>query len=111
MDMHALTWTAAMTATRKRIEMRRLRHVLKLFAADTIVHNFSHMDAAFLTDQLPQTDETAPRPMGGPIVPTPDMFNWIRARCVTALAILKDGVSRENEVMFQQIAESLAAHG
>ncbi len=96
--MSAFTWSIGITvgaiatlALLKRTEINRLRHVLKLFSAETVVQNFSHMDAAFVTEHLPETDETVSLPMGDPIVPTPDMFNWIAARNVTALVILKDG--------------------
>ena len=96
--MHPLTLTAAITAGAiataaviKRTEIKRLRHVLKLFSAETIVHNFSHMDAAFVTDHLPAASKVTTLPEGAPMPLTPAMQDWITARNVTALVILKDG--------------------
>jgi CubicO group peptidase (beta-lactamase class C family) len=96
--MNALTWTAviaagavATAATLKRTEIKRLRHVLKLFSADSIVRNFSHMDEAFVTDHLPDTADTTPLPTGTAMTPTPEMQDWISRRNVTALVILKEG--------------------
>ncbi|MCG3267777.1 serine hydrolase [Yoonia sp. I 8.24] len=75
----------------KRREIKRLRHVLRLFSPESIVQNFSHMDAAFLHEQLPAKGDKSPLPLGRSIDLTPDMRQWIDARSVTALVILKDG--------------------
>ncbi|SFR33814.1 hypothetical protein SAMN04488005_0555 [Yoonia tamlensis] len=96
--MHPLTLTAAIAAGAlttvamiKRTEIKRLRHVLKLFSAENIFHNFSHMDMAFNTDRLPAANTIIPLPAGTPMAITPAMQHWINARNVTALVILKDG--------------------
>jgi CubicO group peptidase (beta-lactamase class C family) len=96
--MNALTWIAvivagitATAAVLKRTEIKRLRHVVKLFSASAIVHNFSHMDEAFVADHLPATTARKPLPIGTPMPIPPEMQTWISARNVTALVILKDG--------------------
>ncbi|MDO6589291.1 6-aminohexanoate hydrolase [Loktanella sp. D2R18] len=96
--MYTVTWTTVIAASviaavaiAKRTEIKRLRHVLKLFSADAIVRNFSHMDETFLADRLPATATATPLPIGTPMPITPGMQAWITARSITALVILKAG--------------------
>lgn len=76
----------------KREEIARLMAVNSLFAADRIVENFSHMDRLFLTRPLSRGEgPVSPLPMGPQAVLAPEVAEWIAARNVTALVILKDG--------------------
>ena len=75
----------------KRAELGRLRHVLNLFSADKIVHNFSHMNSVFLSDQLPASSASIPFKTGTTATLSPQVYQWIKDRNVTALVVLKDG--------------------
>ncbi|MGJ8546535.1 MAG: serine hydrolase domain-containing protein [Sulfitobacter sp.] len=76
----------------KREEITRLLAVNSLFSEEKILHNFSHMDAAFLSSPVPRGD--------GPVTPLPQAARltlpqaaqtWQTERSVTALVVLKDG--------------------
>ncbi len=76
----------------KREEITRLLAVNSLFAEDKIVHNFSHMDEAFLSKPLSRGDgPTAELSYGAEYAPPAEVNDWIKARDVTALVVLKDG--------------------
>lgn len=76
----------------KREEITRLLAVNSLFAEDKIVHNFSHMDDAFLSKPLSRGDgPTAELSYGPEYAPPAEVNDWIEARDVTALVVLKDG--------------------
>ncbi|WP_286759231.1 MULTISPECIES: serine hydrolase domain-containing protein [Sulfitobacter] len=76
----------------KREEITRLLAVNSLFAEDKIVHNFSHMDDAFLSKPLSRGDgPTAELSYGPEYAPSAPVNDWIEARDVTALVVLKDG--------------------
>ena len=76
----------------KREEIARLMAVNTLFDADRIVANFSHMDRAFLTVPVPRGDgPVSPLPLGAAAPLPPAVADWIDARAVTALVVLKDG--------------------
>ena len=76
----------------KREEITRLMAVNSLFAPDRIVQNFSHMDRLFLTRPLSRGDgSVSPLPKGPEAVLPPEVADWIVARNVTALVVLKDG--------------------
>ncbi|UWR23280.1 serine hydrolase [Sulfitobacter sp. S190] len=76
----------------KREEIGRLLAVNSLFAQDRIVENFSNMDAAFLTVAVPRGDgPTTELPYGPDFQLSADVTDWIGARDVTGLVILKDG--------------------
>lgn len=76
----------------KREEITRLMAVNALFSADTIVHNFSHMDDLFLTRPLARGDgPVSPLPKGPEATLPSETADWIKARNVTALLILKNG--------------------
>lgn len=82
----------AATALWKREEIARLMAVNSLFAPETIVQNFSHMDDLFLTRALSRGDgPVSPLPQGPQATLPPEVTDWIAQRSVTALVILKDG--------------------
>lgn len=76
----------------KREEITRLMAVNSLFAPDRIVQNFSHMDRLFLTRPLSRGDgPVSPLPKGPEATLLPEVADWVKARNVTALVVLKDG--------------------
>ena len=76
----------------KREEIARLMAVNSLFAPDRIVTNFSNMDRLFLTRPLSRGEgPVSPLPEGPQAELPPEVEDWIAARNVTALVILKDG--------------------
>ncbi|HBB81949.1 MAG TPA: 6-aminohexanoate hydrolase, partial [Sulfitobacter sp.] len=76
----------------KREEIARLLAVNSLFSEEKIVHNFSHMDGAFLSAPISRGDGLTSELPYGPETELPDTVdNWIAARDVTALVVLKDG--------------------
>ncbi|ESW59723.1 MAG: 6-aminohexanoate-dimer hydrolase [Rhodobacter sp. CACIA14H1] len=82
----------AAAALWKREEITRLMAVNSLFSEATIVENFSHMDRLFLTRPLSRGDgPVSPLPKGPEAALPPEVQDWITARNVTALVILKDG--------------------
>lgn len=82
----------AAAALWKRDEIVRLLGLNSLFSAETIVQNFSHMDALFLTRTLSRGDGPAsPLPKGPNATLPPETADWIKARGITALLVLKDG--------------------
>lgn len=82
----------ALGAVWKREEIARLMAVNSLFSAEHIVTNFSHMDRLFLTRSLSRGDgPVSPLPDGPAATLPPEVADWIAARNVTAMVILKDG--------------------
>lgn len=82
----------AALAVWKRQELTRLHAVMTLFDAPNIVGNFSHMDRAFVTVPLPRGDGPVfPLPAGTPWTPPQDVADWMAARSVTAIVVLKGG--------------------
>ena len=82
----------------KREEIRRLMGVLDLFSEQKIVANFSGMDQIFLHQPLPGTGATpSPLPQGPPVDLPTDVADWVAARNVTSLVVLKDGA-----IVFEQ---------
>ena len=78
-------------------EINRLLAVNSLFSEEKIVGNFSDMQGAFLTRTLTRGDGTvSPLPVGPDFTLPLEVEQWITARNVTALVILKDG-----EVVFE----------
>lgn len=76
----------------KREEIGRLRAVMTLFDAETIVQNFSHMDDLFLTETLPRGDgAVSPLPYGTQWDLPADVADWVARRSVTGLVILEGG--------------------
>lgn len=82
----------AAAAVWKREEIARLMAVNSLFSAEKIVGNFSHMDRLFLTRALSRGEgPVSPLPEGAPAVLPAEVEDWIAARNVTALVVMKDG--------------------
>jgi len=76
----------------KRDAISRLLTVNSLFDEDRIVENFSHMDSAFLSVEVPRGDgPVSELPMAAPATLPDDVRAWIEDRNVTALLVLKDG--------------------
>ena len=88
----ALVLAAVVIGLWKREEITRLLAVNSLFAEENIVHNFSHMDQAFLTQPIPRGNgPTAELSYGPETTLPPAVDDWIAERDVTALVVLKDG--------------------
>lgn len=76
----------------KREEITRLMAVNSLFAPDRIVQNFSHMDSLFLTRPLSRGEgPVSPLPKGTDAALPPEVADWVAARNITALVVLKNG--------------------
>jgi len=76
----------------KREEITRLLAVNSLFSKDKIVSNFSHMDRAFLTTPVSRGNGPTAEIAYGPVFTLPaPVDDWIAARDVTALVVIKDG--------------------
>ncbi|WP_170326962.1 serine hydrolase domain-containing protein [Ruegeria arenilitoris] len=82
----------------KREELQRLMAVNSLFSEEKIVHNFSHMNEAFLTVDLPRGDGPTWELPYGPGFDLPDGTDqWIDDRAVTSLLVMQDGQIRFEE--------------
>lgn len=82
----------------KREEIQRLMAVNSLFSEDKIVHNFSHMNEAFLTIDLPRGDgPTSELPYGSGFDLPDGTDQWIEDRAVTSLLVMQDGQIRFEE--------------
>lgn len=76
-------------------EVKRLLTVNTLFDEDKIVHNFSHMNDAFLNTELGANVGPASALPKGPQMALPDRTqDWIKERAVTSLIVIKDGTVR-----------------
>lgn len=76
----------------KREEITRLLAVNSLFKEGKIIANFSGMNKAFLSVDVPRGDgPVTALPKGAPIALQPETQQWIKDRTVTALVVLKDG--------------------
>lgn len=76
----------------KREEITRLMAVNSLFDEAKIVENFSNMNSAFLWAELDRGDGPVTSLPPGPQVAMPRAVqDWIEARDVTSLLVLKDG--------------------
>ncbi len=94
----ALILAAAVVGFWKREEIMRLMAVNSLFAAEKIVQNFSHMDAAFLTTPVSRGDgPVTPLPGGDDLTLPAETDDWITARSVTSLLVMQDGKVRFEE--------------
>lgn len=94
----ALALAAVVVGLWKREEIQRLMAVNSLFAEDRIVHNFSHMDDAFLTVDLPRGNGPTWELPYGPGFDLPDGTDlWIDERAVTSLLVMQNGQIRFEE--------------
>ena len=75
----------------KRDEIKRLMVVNTIFESDKIVHNFSHMNEAFLHAPLAGDGPASPLPMGPALVLPDGMSDWMTERRVTSLVVLQNG--------------------
>jgi CubicO group peptidase (beta-lactamase class C family) len=104
----ALVVAAGIAAFVKRDEITRLMAVNSLFEADKITHNFSHMDHLFFNRPLSRGDgAVAPLPPGPSYTPSAEVQDWIKARSVTALVVLKDGQMRHESYYLETTPEDL----
>jgi len=88
----ALLVAAVIVGLWKRDEIERLLAVNFLFSEEKIVENFSHMDKAFLSTPVARGDTLTSELPYGPETTLPgEVDDWIAARNVTALVVLKDG--------------------
>ena len=76
----------------KREQITRLLAVNSLFSEEKIVGNFSNIDAAFLNAPVPRGNgPTAELVYGADAVLPAQVADWVEARDVTALVVLRDG--------------------
>jgi CubicO group peptidase (beta-lactamase class C family) len=93
-----LVLAAIVVGVWKREEIQRLMAVNSLFSEDKIVRNFSHMDEAFLTVDLPRGDGPTRELPYGPGFDLPNGTDeWIEDRAVTSLLVMQDGQIRFEE--------------
>lgn len=93
----ALVLAAAVVGLWKKEEITRLLAVNSLFAQDKIVHNFSHMNDAFLSTTVSRGDGPISALPDGPAMTLPDGADqWITDRAVTSLVVLHGG-----EIVFE----------
>lgn len=82
----------------KHEEIKRLMAVNSLFSEEKIVHNFSHMNDAFLTVDLPRGEgATFELPYGAGFDLPEGTDTWIEDRAVTSLLVMQDGQIRFEE--------------
>lgn len=94
----ALVLAATAVGLWKREELQRLLAVNSLFSEEKIVHNFSHMDEAFLTVNLPRGDApTWNLPYGEGFELPEGTDSWIDERAVTSLLVMQNGKVRFEE--------------
>lgn len=76
----------------KREELTRLMAVNSLFSEGKIITNFSGMNKAFLSVDVPRGDGPVSELAKGPEATLPpEVAQWVKDRTVTALVVLKDG--------------------
>lgn len=76
----------------KREEVHRLLAVNTLFSEEKIVGNFSNMNAAFLTRDVPRGSDAVSELMAGAPALMPQGFDqWVKDRMVTGLVVLNEG--------------------
>ena len=94
----ALVLAAVVVGLWKREEIMRLMAVNSLFSEEKIVHNFSHMNDAFLTVDLPRGNGPTWELPYGPGFDLPEgTDDWIEARSVTSLLVMQGGQIRFEE--------------
>ena len=76
----------------KREEITRLLAVNSLFSEEKIITNFSGMNAAFLSVDVPRGDgPVSALPTGPEMALNAEIAQWITDRTITSLVVLKDG--------------------
>ena len=76
----------------KREEITRLLAVNSLFSEEKIITNFSAMNTAFLSVDVPRGDgPVTALPTGPEMALNTEIEQWITDRTITSLAVLKDG--------------------
>lgn len=91
----ALILAAVVVGVWKREEITRLLAVNSLFAEEKIVHNFSNMDAAFLSVPLPRGNGPTSELAYGAEYDLPAGADlWIEERAVTSLLVMQNGQIR-----------------
>ena len=94
----ALVLAAVVVGVWKREEITRLMAVNSLFSEEKIVHNFSHMDEAFLTVDLPRGNGPTWELPYGPGFDLPEGTDaWVEDRTVTSLLVMQNGQIRFEE--------------
>ncbi|MEO1109210.1 MAG: serine hydrolase [Pseudomonadota bacterium] len=94
----ALVLAAIAVGVWKREEIERLMAVNSLFSEEKIVHNFSHMDEAFLTAPLPRGNgPTWELPYGAGFDLPEGTDEWVDERAVTSLLVMQNGEVRFEE--------------
>ncbi|WP_298857947.1 serine hydrolase [uncultured Sulfitobacter sp.] len=87
-----LVLAAVVVGIWQREQITRLLAVNSLFSKEKIVNNFSHMDTAFLTTPVSRGNGPTAELLYGADAEIPaKVADWITARDVTALVVLKDG--------------------
>ena len=87
-----LVLAAVVVGLWQREQITRLLAVNSLFSEEKIVHNFSHMNEAFLSTPVPRGNGPTAELRYGADASLPEQVNaWVNARSVTALVVLKDG--------------------
>lgn len=87
-----LALAAVVVGLWQREQITRLLAVNSLFSEEKIVNNFSHMNAAFLTMPVARGNgPTAELLYGADAKLPPEIMDWVEARDVTALVVLKNG--------------------
>nr|WP_309503095.1 serine hydrolase [uncultured Roseovarius sp.] len=88
----AMALAALVVGLWKREDIMRLWAVNSLFSESRIFENFSNMDAAFLTRDVPRGNgAVSTLPKGPPMTLPPGADAWIKARAITSLLVLKRG--------------------
>jgi CubicO group peptidase (beta-lactamase class C family) len=86
-----LVLLVAATAFWKREEITRLHAVMGLFKPEQIVQNFSHMDKAFLAQDIQITPPVMALPQGPDLPKVEGLDAWKEARSVTGFIVLHNG--------------------
>lgn len=100
----ALVLAGLLVGFMKREEITRLMAVNSLFDTDRIVSNFSNMDAAFLTVEIPRGDgPVSLLPKGAPLTMPAGYNTWVEDRAVTSTLVLHNG-----QVVFEEYYQETA---
>jgi CubicO group peptidase (beta-lactamase class C family) len=99
---------AAAVGLWQREQIKRLLAVNSLFSEEKIVRNFSHMNEAFLTTPISRGNgPTTPLNYGADAPLPAEVAEWVKARDVTALVVLKNGEIAHESYYKDTAAEDL----